>query len=101
MRKQQGNKFFEDFSKIASSALGSVVSAGKDLEKNLKNFCSSYFEKLNLVKREEFEVLKLMVSKMRKDHEEILKRLNGKEGFKDFQESKTVDKKSTKPKVKK
>ncbi len=72
-KKKQSNQFLDDMGKVASSAMKSLSSATKDAEKNLKGFFKSCAKKSDLVTREEFDVLRDMVVRIRRDYDEIVK----------------------------
>ncbi len=67
----QDNKFFEDFSKLAGSAMNQAFSSIAELKVNFDAAISHRLDKIladkKLVSREEFEVVKKMAEEARKD----------------------------------
>tara|TARA_B100001123_G_C14639335_1_gene761046 strand:- start:152 stop:538 length:387 start_codon:yes stop_codon:yes gene_type:complete len=66
-------KILSDLSKMAVDAMGSFSSIKKELETIVKLRVDKAINKMNLVKREEFEVLKKTVQKLAQNNE-ILKK---------------------------
>ena len=75
------NKFFSDFSKIATDAYGAFSGVRKELENIIKIRVEKIINKTDLIRREEFEILKLMVQKLSKKNKD-LERLIRKSKFK-------------------
>jgi len=66
-------KFFSDFSKIATDTFGTFAGVKKEIETIVKIRIERFINKADLVKREEFEVLKLLVEKITKKNRELEK----------------------------
>ncbi len=66
-------KIFSDFSKIASDTFGTFTGVKKEIETIVKIRIERFINKADLVKREEFEVLKLLVRKIEKRNQELEK----------------------------
>ena len=65
------SKIFSDLSKIASDAISSFDGIKKELETIVKFRVDKAINKMNLVKRDEFEILKKMVQKLTIDNEKL------------------------------
>ena len=57
-------KIFFDFSKIAVDAFGTFSGIKKEIETIVKIKLEKFINKADLIKRDEFEILKLRVSKL-------------------------------------
>ena len=66
-------KILSDLSKMAVDAMGSFSSIKKELETIVKLRVDKVINKMNLVKREEFEVLKKTVQKLAQNNEIVKK----------------------------
>ena len=66
-------KILSDLSKIAVDAMSTFSGAKKELETIVKLKIDKTLNKMNLVKRDEFEVLKKMVQKLSNDHRKTSK----------------------------
>ncbi len=69
------NKLLDDFVKLAGNAAGSFIGLKKDWEERLKQQFETVISRMDLVTREEFEVVKAMAAKARKENEELAKRI--------------------------
>lgn len=80
------NNFFEDFSKLAGSAMntamGSALQAKEQFEQTLKQQIESLLSSMDLVTREEFEVVRQMAEKARKENIALQERIETLEGKK-------------------
>ena len=65
---QSENKFFDDLSKVASSAMGVVSGVRDEAENALKARMARLLADMDLVTREEFEVVKEMAVKAREEN---------------------------------
>lgn len=65
---QSENKFFDDLSKVASSAMGVVSGVRDEAENALKARMTRLLADMDLVTREEFEVVKEMAVKAREEN---------------------------------
>ncbi|MGB4191537.1 MAG: accessory factor UbiK family protein [Rickettsiales bacterium] len=65
-----------DFSNILNSAVSTLTGAAKDLKDEFNEKILSYLQKMDLVKREEFEVMRAMLEQSRLEQELMKKRLN-------------------------
>ena len=67
------SKILSDLSKIAVDAMSTFSSVKKEIETLVSLQVNKVINKMNLVKRDEFEVLKKMVQKVRIDNEKLNK----------------------------
>ncbi len=67
------NKIFSDLSKLATDAYGAFSGARKELETIIKIKVEKIINKADLVRREEFEVLKSIVQRVIKENEQLNK----------------------------
>lgn len=71
------NKFFEDFAKLAGSALdtayGSVAEVKQHYEDWVQEKIKSHIKEANLVTREEFIIVEKMAQKSREENERLKK----------------------------
>ena len=67
------SKILSDLSKIAVDAMSTFSSVKKEIEKLVSLQVNKVINKMNLVKRDEFEVLKKMVQKSIIDNEKLKK----------------------------
>ena len=90
------SKIFSDLSKMAVDAMSTFSSLRKEVEVIVSFRVNKIINKMNLVKRDEFEVLKKLVQKMIIDSQKLKKNQ-----FKKAKKSKIVRKnKITKKKIK-
>ena len=66
---QTDNKLIDDFSKLASSAVGALHGLRGEIEAAVKARIERKLGDLELVTREEFEVVKAMAAKAREENE--------------------------------
>ena len=55
---QTDNKFFEDLSKVATSALGTIAGVGREVEENARRRARDFVAGSDAVERDEFEAVK-------------------------------------------
>lgn len=55
---QTENKFFEDLSKVATSAFGTLAGVGREVEENAKRRAREFVGGTDAVDRDEFEAVK-------------------------------------------
>ena len=67
------NKILSDLSKIAVDAMSTFSSLKKEIETIVSHRVNKIINRMNLVKREEFEVLKKMVQKIIIENEKLKK----------------------------
>jgi BMFP domain-containing protein YqiC len=76
---QTENKLFDDFARLASGAASVFAGAKAEMESLFRQQFEQFLSNLNLVTREEFEVVQAMVVKARDEQEAILERLTALE----------------------
>ena len=74
MRKK--NKIFSDFSKIAIDAFGTIAGIKKEIETIVKIRIEKVINKSNLVKRDEFDIIKKILQKQSKKIDEMEKSIS-------------------------
>ena len=82
-KDSDNNKFFDDFSKLAGSTMDMAFSSLSQLKEHVETITKTKLEStlasMNLVKREEFEVVKAMAEKARLEQGKLEKRLKAME----------------------
>ncbi|MFP6728467.1 MAG: accessory factor UbiK family protein [Alphaproteobacteria bacterium] len=68
-------RLFDDVSKLATSAAGLVQGAGREAEMLLGHRLERILDRMDLVTREEFDVVKEMATQARMENELLAKRL--------------------------
>ena len=68
-------RLFDDVSKLATSAAGLVQGAGREAEMLLRQRLERVLDRMDLVTREEFDVVKEMAKHARMENELLAKRL--------------------------
>ena len=68
---QSQNKIFDDLSKVASSAAGALNSVKGEMEDSFKAWLERQLAGMDLVTREEFEVVKEMAAKAREENDAL------------------------------
>ena len=72
---QSKNRFFDDFSRMATGAMGSIAGMGREMEAGFRARMEEFVGGLDLVKREEFEAVKQMAANARAENEELKARI--------------------------
>ncbi len=72
---QKDNKMFDDLAKMATGVGGMVMDMRREVESMVLSQIEKILSKMNLVKREEFEVVREMAVKARENNEKLEKRL--------------------------
>ena len=73
-------RLFDDVSKLATSAAGLVQGASREAEMLLRQRLERILDRMDLVTREEFDVVKEMAMQARMENELLAKRLTVLEG---------------------
>lgn len=76
---QSQNRFFDDFAKMATSAVGTLQSAGKEFETMMRQQVERLVAKMDLVQREEFDAVKEMAAEARLENERLKARIEALE----------------------
>jgi BMFP domain-containing protein YqiC len=72
---QTTNRFFDDFSKMMTDAAGAADGMKREVESMMKAQAERFMNSMDVVKREEFEVVKAMAQKAREENEALSTRL--------------------------
>ncbi|MEQ1715708.1 MAG: accessory factor UbiK family protein [Hyphomicrobium sp.] len=72
---QTNNRFFDDFSKMMTDAAGAADGMKREAEGMMKAQAERFMNSMDVVKREEFEVVKAMAQKAREENEALQARL--------------------------
>ena len=76
---QTNNKFFDDISKVMTSAMGVAQGAKEEVETTMKSWIDRWLADRDLVTREEFDAVKAMAQKAREENISLSKRLDALE----------------------
>ena len=69
------NRILDDLAKVAAGALGGVTGVKKEIEARLRQQFERILANMDVVSREEFEVVKAMAAKARMEQEALAARL--------------------------
>jgi BMFP domain-containing protein YqiC len=69
------NRLFDDIAKVASGALGTITGMRTELETRIREQVERMLDRMNLVRREEFDAVQGMAAKARQAQEELEARL--------------------------
>ena len=69
------SRLFDDLARVASGALNAVSGLKTETESVMRQHVEQWLAKMNLVTREEFEVVQAMVAKARDEQEALLARI--------------------------
>ena len=69
------SRFFDEISKLMSSASGAAQGVRKEVDTMVQNQVERVLNNLNVVKREEFDVVRDMAEKARTENEKLSQRL--------------------------
>lgn len=93
---QKDNPFFEDVSKFASGAMGAIMDMKREIDQLVKSQVEKLLSGMNLVTREEFDVVKAMAEKARTENEALAARLDALEKKQPSTNPKSTHSKTTK-----
>jgi len=68
---QSQNKLFEDLSKVATSALGTLAGVGREVEEQARRKAREFVAGDEAISRDEFEAVKAMAAKAREAVEQL------------------------------
>jgi BMFP domain-containing protein YqiC len=85
---QKDSKLFDDFAKLASGAAGTVLDMKREIEAMVMDKVEKILRRMHLVRREEFEVVRLMAEQARVKQEQLEEKLAHLEKVLESQESK-------------
>jgi BMFP domain-containing protein YqiC len=72
---QNDNRIFEDLARVASGALSALTGVREEVEQRLRDQFQHILDRMNLVRREEFEAVQAMAAKARAEQERLAERL--------------------------
>lgn len=72
---QTSNRLFDDLAKMMTDAAGAAEGMKKEVESMMKAQAERFMNSMDVVKREEFEVVKAMAQKAREENEALKARL--------------------------
>ena len=75
------SKILSDISKMAVDAMDTFSGVKKEVETIVSLKVNKVINKMNLVKRDEFEVLKKLVQKLSNENEKLIKKRTSKKKF--------------------
>ncbi len=73
------NRLFEDLARVAGGALGTLTGLRDEVETRLKEQLERVLQRMNLVRREEFDAVQAMAAKARLAQEQLEARLQALE----------------------
>jgi BMFP domain-containing protein YqiC len=76
---QTTNRIFDDFAKLMTDAAGAADGMKKEVETVMKSQAERFMQGMDVVKREEFEVVKAMAEKARIENERLEARIKALE----------------------
>ena len=65
------NRLFDDLAKVASGALGTLTGMRSELETRIHEQVERMLDRMNLVRRDEFDAVQAMAAKARQAQEEL------------------------------
>lgn len=72
---QNDNRIFEDLARVASGALSALTGVREEVETRLRDQFQHILDRMNLVRREEFDAVQAMAAKARDEQERLAERL--------------------------
>lgn len=72
---QTSNRFFDDIAKVMTDAAGAAEGVKREVETMMKSQAERFMNTMDVVKRDEFEVVKAMAQKAREENELLKARL--------------------------
>lgn len=72
---QTQNRFLDDMARLAAGAVGSVAGMRQEIEARVREQLERLLRGMDLVKREEFEVVRAMASRARTEQEALAQRV--------------------------
>jgi len=72
---QTENRILEDLARVASGALSALTGVREEVEARLSDQFQRILDRMNLVRREEFEAVEAMAAKARAEQERLAERL--------------------------
>jgi BMFP domain-containing protein YqiC len=72
---QTQTRFFDDVARLASGAIGGLAAIRQEIESRVRDQVERMLRNMDLVTREEFEVVRAMASRARAEQEDLAARL--------------------------
>ena len=72
---QTSNRFFDELAKLVTDAAGMAQGVAKEVETAVKSRAESFVADMDLVRREDFEVVRDLAAKAREENERLSERL--------------------------
>lgn len=72
---QSDNRLFDDLSKLANGALGTLSGLTKEIEQLVKSRMERFVGDVDMVRRDEFDAVKAMADKARAENEALSARI--------------------------
>jgi len=72
---QTENRIFDDLARVASGALSALTGVREEVEARLRDQFQRVLDRMNLVRREEFEAVEAMAAKARAEQERLEERV--------------------------
>ncbi len=76
---QKDHKIFDDLSRMASGAAGSLLDMKREIEASVQAQVEKVIDRMNLVTREEFDTVKAMAEAARAENEALKARIEALE----------------------
>lgn len=76
---QTNNRLFDDFSRMASGAMNAAAGVREEFEVLVRRQIERLLERMDLVTRDEFDVVKAMAARARSEQEALVKRIDALE----------------------
>ena len=73
---QKDSKIFDDFAKLASGAVGTFADIKNEVEAIIMDKIEKILSRMKLVKREEFDIIKLMIEQSRLEQEKLNQKIS-------------------------
>ena len=72
---QSENRIFDDLARMASGALSTLGGMRQELEARIRDQVERVLDRMEVVRREEFEAVRVMAAKAREEQERVAQRL--------------------------
>ncbi|HTZ76697.1 MAG TPA: accessory factor UbiK family protein [Stellaceae bacterium] len=72
---QSDNRFLDDLARVASGALGALTGVREEVEARLRDQFQRILDRMDLVRRDEFEAVQAMAAKARAEQEHLAERV--------------------------
>lgn len=90
---QKDSRLFDDMAKAASGALGTFLDLRREIEGLVTDKTEKLLSRMNLVRREEFELVRQMAEKARAEQEKLTQKLAELEKVLELKETKPTSSK--------